>query len=154
MVRVLLEIEREKYLRCVVPSEVPASWHEEMLKAQAVAARTYTLYKENYPEGTEYDLLGDSRSQNFNCELTHSRTDKAIRATAGEYLPGIMGEYVNKCGRVCCPYCKGANGHNNKSWDTRMCQEGGRVLAEQGLNYVEILQYYYGPEAIISKEMS
>lgn len=33
----------DDYLKSVVPSEVPASWHEETLKAQAVAARTYAL---------------------------------------------------------------------------------------------------------------
>src|SRR5690606_16978032 len=33
----------ELYLKGVVPSEMPASWHVEALKAQAVAARTYAL---------------------------------------------------------------------------------------------------------------
>ena len=34
-----------EYLRGVVRAEMPASFHPEALKAQAVAARTYTLYK-------------------------------------------------------------------------------------------------------------
>ena len=33
----------EEYLFSVVPSEMPASWHSEALKAQAVAARTFAL---------------------------------------------------------------------------------------------------------------
>lgn len=37
----------EQYLVGVVAAEMPASFPEEALKAQAVAARTYTLYKEN-----------------------------------------------------------------------------------------------------------
>jgi len=34
----------EHYLYSVVPSEMPAGWNIEALKAQAVAARTYTFY--------------------------------------------------------------------------------------------------------------
>lgn len=44
----------EDYLIGVVAAEMPASFEEEALKAQAVAARTYTLYKsagESHPDG-------------------------------------------------------------------------------------------------------
>ncbi|MGZ3735115.1 MAG: SpoIID/LytB domain-containing protein [Bdellovibrionota bacterium] len=34
----------EEYVKGVVPSEMPSSWHPEALKAQVVAARTYVLY--------------------------------------------------------------------------------------------------------------
>jgi stage II sporulation protein D len=34
----------EDYVKGVVPSEMPYSWHMEALKAQAIAARTYALY--------------------------------------------------------------------------------------------------------------
>lgn len=33
----------EEYLRSVVPSEMPASWHMDALMAQAVAARSYAV---------------------------------------------------------------------------------------------------------------
>lgn len=39
----VIELELEEYLIGVVASEMPASFHSEALKAQAVAARTYTL---------------------------------------------------------------------------------------------------------------
>ena len=35
----------EQYLKGVVPSEMPASWSAEALKAQAIAARTYAYYE-------------------------------------------------------------------------------------------------------------
>lgn len=35
----------EQYLKGVVPSEMPASWAVEALKAQAIAARTYAYYE-------------------------------------------------------------------------------------------------------------
>ena len=39
------EMTMEDYLFGVTAAEMPASFAEEALKAQAVAARTYTLYK-------------------------------------------------------------------------------------------------------------
>lgn len=38
------DIEIEEYIKNVVSAEMPAEYHEEALKAQAVVARTYTLY--------------------------------------------------------------------------------------------------------------
>ena len=55
------EMTMEEYLRGVVRAEMPASFEEEALKAQAVAARTYTLYKirrggsPNHPEADACD---------------------------------------------------------------------------------------------------
>ncbi|WP_059171918.1 SpoIID/LytB domain-containing protein [Bacillus sp. FJAT-27445] len=40
-VEVLNTLGMEDYLKGVVPSEMPASWHKEALKAQAIVARTY-----------------------------------------------------------------------------------------------------------------
>ena len=39
------EFPMDEYLQCVVRAEMPASFAQEVLCAQAVAARTYTLYK-------------------------------------------------------------------------------------------------------------
>jgi stage II sporulation protein D len=51
----------EKYLRGVVPSEMPASWMAPALKAQAVAARSYAVATRN-PSGL-WDAYADTRSQ-------------------------------------------------------------------------------------------
>ncbi len=42
---VINELPFEQYLYAVVGAEMPASWQEEALKSQAVAARTYALYQ-------------------------------------------------------------------------------------------------------------
>ena len=68
MLRVLIEgevveMDMETYLRGVVRAEMPASFAEEALKAQAVAARTYTVYKmehggsANHPEADACDQV-------------------------------------------------------------------------------------------------
>jgi len=49
----VMELTLSEYLAGVLAAEVPAGFPEEALKAQAVAARTYTLYKRNlYENGT------------------------------------------------------------------------------------------------------
>src|SRR3989441_11921573 len=39
------ELPLEDYVKGVVPSEMSAAWHPEALKVQAIATRTYALYK-------------------------------------------------------------------------------------------------------------
>ncbi len=41
----IVEMELEEYVEGVVSAEMPATFHQEALKAQAVAARTYAIYK-------------------------------------------------------------------------------------------------------------
>ena len=49
----LMEISLDEYIMGVVLGEMPASFHEEALKAQAIAARTYTLKR--IGNGTKHD---------------------------------------------------------------------------------------------------
>ena len=50
------EMDMEDYLWGVVAAEMPAAFEEEALKAQAVAARTYTLYQKSSPSGRLHRL--------------------------------------------------------------------------------------------------
>lgn len=55
------EMDLDKYLYGVVSSEMPASFEEEALKAQAVVARTYTIYKiTNGSKHENADICDDS----------------------------------------------------------------------------------------------
>ena len=58
----VIEMALEEYLVGVVRAEMPASFEPEALKAQAVAARTYTLYKmmTGGNHGPEADICTDS----------------------------------------------------------------------------------------------
>jgi len=48
----VMVLDFEEYLKGVVASEMPADFDTEALKAQAVTARTYTLYRlKKYPDG-------------------------------------------------------------------------------------------------------
>ena len=72
----------EDYLRGVVPAEMAASWPLEALKAQAVAARSYTLT--SLDPAARYDLCATEDCQVYRgVAAENPRTDAAIAATAG-----------------------------------------------------------------------
>ena len=60
---VINQADLEEYVKGVVPSEVNSSWHPEMLKAQAVAARTYALYQQMLSASREYDVVATVQDQ-------------------------------------------------------------------------------------------
>ncbi|WP_151735992.1 SpoIID/LytB domain-containing protein ['Paenibacillus yunnanensis' Narsing Rao et al. 2020] len=82
---VINEVPLEQYLYAVVGGEVSASWPEEALKAQAVAARSYAL-----AQGTKFDVanvVDTTLSQVYNgIGAEASSIIKAVDATAGEVL--------------------------------------------------------------------
>ena len=83
--RIINTVGLEDYLRGVVPAEMYANWPLEALKAQAVAARSYTLASLS-PEH-EYDICATVECQVYRgMEIEHPRTDQAIAATRGLVL--------------------------------------------------------------------
>lgn len=66
----------EEYLKGVVPSEMPASWNIEALKAQAVAARTYSW---NYGGKTITDTISHQVYGGLND--SHPNSDQGVGAT-------------------------------------------------------------------------
>ena len=83
------ELPVEQYLRGVVPSEMgPEQYNQlEALKAQAVAARTYTL--RNLGEFTRegYDICATPRCQVYGgMAVEHHLSDRAVMETAGQVL--------------------------------------------------------------------
>lgn len=55
-------IDLEEYVLGVIAGEMPASFHEEALKAQAISARTYAVYKMKNSQ-TDYDVVTDITNQ-------------------------------------------------------------------------------------------
>ena len=60
---VINRVDLEEYVKGVVPAEVSSTWHPEMLKAQAVAARTYALYQQMLSPTREYDVAATVQDQ-------------------------------------------------------------------------------------------
>jgi stage II sporulation protein D len=89
LLNVINELPVEEYLRGVVPREMGPSVYDriEALKAQAVAARTYTLRNKGEFAGEGYDICATPRCQVYGgMDAEQPLTDEAIRQTAGEVL--------------------------------------------------------------------
>ena len=77
----------DDYLRSVVPEEMPTDWPAEALKAQSVAARSFSLASRGRHAGEGYDLCTTTHCQLYTgtaAEKTASTA--AVRATRGEVL--------------------------------------------------------------------
>lgn len=75
----------DDYVKGVVPGEVPAAWHEEALKAQAVAARSYAIATNR--GGGVFDQYPDTRSQVYRGYGGEDpRTNAAVDATSDEVV--------------------------------------------------------------------
>jgi stage II sporulation protein D len=80
------ELTLERYLRGVVPAEMPASWPAEALKAQAIAARSYAARKLR-PGVSYFDVTDDTNSQVYRGVLGEKpAATAAITETAGVVL--------------------------------------------------------------------
>ena len=77
----------EDYLRSVVAAEMPKAWPVEALKAQAVAARTYALFRRQEMNENYFDLETNVMDQVYGGVANEDpRTDEAVHGTAGMIL--------------------------------------------------------------------
>lgn len=94
----IIEIPLEEYIMGVIAGEMPLSFEEEALKAQAVAARSYVLKKISQNYKNEYDVvdtvlnqvyLDDETLKNKWQDTYYEKIEKIKRIvldTKGEYL--------------------------------------------------------------------
>ena len=105
-INVINLLDLEEYLLGVVPSEMPPTWHEEALKAQSIAARSYAWAHigkgSKWYSSQGYDLVPDVRDQAYKgLAKEHTKTFKAIQLTrglvlknAGRVKPGFYRAWV------------------------------------------------------------
>jgi SpoIID/LytB domain protein len=83
--RVVNVVALESYLQGVVAGEVPFGWPAEVLKAQAVAARSYAVA--SLLKGKPFDLYADARSQVYlGVAGEKPSTTTAVADTAGQVV--------------------------------------------------------------------
>jgi len=81
---VVNHVDLEEYVKGVVPSEVNSAWHPEMLKAQAVAARTYALYQHMLSASRDYDVAASIQDQVYRGRHgLDARVEQAVESTRG-----------------------------------------------------------------------
>lgn len=69
------EVALDTYLCHVVSAEMPVDFEKEALKAQAIVARTYTIYKINHKKHDNADICDDSNC----CQAWISKEDRLAR---------------------------------------------------------------------------
>ena len=85
--QVINELGLEDYVRAVVGEEMSSRWPLEALKAQAVIARTYALYRKSKSASSLYDLSATVDSQMFTGDAKDKQGPAAAaRDTADEVL--------------------------------------------------------------------
>ncbi len=102
----ITNISLEDYIVGVVSAEMPASFETEALKAQAVAARTFAMYKKNTRQNLDYDLVIGVSDQAYKDNRTllkqwglsffqnYLKIRDAVKETQGEVVT-YNGEIIN-----------------------------------------------------------
>jgi hypothetical protein len=156
---IVVVMSLDEYIKGVVPHEMPPYWPQEALKAQAVAARCYAV------SGQRHTDVGADVCTTEHCQVWspvhYETTDRAVDEThnvAATYGGHIIRAFFHA-------HCNGHTRNSEDVWDAAlpycrsvacpcgfseffghgvgMCQQGARVLAEQGRNYAQILMHYY-----------
>jgi len=126
-------VHMDEYLFSVVPSEMPAMWHMEALKAQVVAARTFAMNRiTNSPRTPHYQLCDTVFSQVYSgVSREHERTNYAVLATSGLVLTH-NGRFITAAFSSC------AGGYTANSEDVWV----------SGLPYLRAVQELYPSEQV------
>jgi hypothetical protein len=146
----------DQYVRGVLPHEWIPSWHEESLKAGAVAIRTYAAF--HVASGGRYDCadVDDTTSTQVYKDEFLPETDAAVAATAGLYVVDengalVLAEYSAENGDptrfgVDEPLCSGRQvfGHGRGT-----CQWGSQRWATNGRSFEQILTHYYPGSSVV-----
>lgn len=101
-------LKLDAYLKNVIAAEMPASFPDEALRAQAVAARTYTMYKvkmaENSSKPDDVHKGAQLCADYTHCKAYNTKTDEELWGRDGEFYSkkvvsavaltdGIIAEY-------------------------------------------------------------
>ncbi len=94
------EFSRSDYIFGVVAAEMPALYHEEALKAQAVAAYTFATVKRKQNSALEYDITNDHTvDQSF---ITEAQAREKWGDDAEEYIAKIKKAVAETEGELIC----------------------------------------------------
>ena len=131
-----------EYVKNVASSEVYPTWSDSALRANILAIISYALNRVY----TEY-----YRSRGYDFDITNSTAIDQSFVEGRSYFENIsrlvdelFDSYIRRQGFVEPLAAKFCNGTTTTC--SGLSQWGSEELAQQGLNSVEILQYYYGDD--------
>lgn len=81
---VVNHVPLEQYVAGVVAGEIDPTWHPEALKAQAIAARTYVVYKALQRQEQPFDVVASVQDQVYHGRRSiNGNVTRAVAATKG-----------------------------------------------------------------------
>lgn len=159
---VINDIPIEKYLKGVVPSEMPPAWEHEAHKAQAIAARSYALANLGKRAKYGYDLNDTPEDQAYGGASAETpQTNDAVIETEGivliydgkiipAYYSASAGGHTKDASQVWTKdlaFIKAVpsfdDGIKKNGHGVGMSQYGANNLAKKGYNAYQILRYFY-----------
>ena len=93
---VVNSVDIEDYLASVLPAKTMVVWPDEVVKAQAVAARSYVLYKKQHSTGA-YAIAATDRELPYlgtGSRIEKAAVTKLVAATKGQYLIDASGSAI------------------------------------------------------------
>ena len=135
----VISLDLETYVASVVGAEMPSQWHQEALKAQAVAARSYAMAHLARPATTAYHLGDTTRWQVFSGETSTTQASRSATWETRGLILSYGGGIVESLYASTAQISAEAHGHLGAS----MSQNGAQNLARQGLPFNAILGRYY-----------
>jgi len=139
-------INMEEYLYGVVPSEIPPTWPIEALKAQAVAARTYTFMHMERHSKEGFDVCNTQHCAVYSgVESETKATNEAVNSTRGQVLYGSNYKMLNTF------YSEDCGGHTqdvNEVWGLKKVASLGGVYDGKKSEWNFPLQPFYLEEYV------
>ena len=157
----IVTLDLEEYVKGVVPAEMYPTDHENAIRAQAIAARTFALYHIGQNKTQDYDVDDTTTYQAYRPSQRTVRSDTIVSQTSKVYMT-YNGQIVNAV------YCHSNGGRtysakerwgndiaylvskkddfNQETKDGHgvgLSQTGARNRAAAGQSYQEILMFYY-----------
>jgi peptidoglycan hydrolase-like amidase len=162
----IVTMDIEEYLKGVVGSEMGSfADSPEALKAQAVAARTYALYRIRTRAKKDFDVDDTTTFQSYHYNKIKQVYTDAVEATRGQVLfhngkvidalfsasnGGRTVSALSRWGNAIAyliekadPFDRQAGKIVQRSHGVGMSQWGAHGAAQSGLLYPEILSFYY-----------
>lgn len=144
----ITEMDLETYIVGVVAAEMPASFEVEALKAQAVASRTFAIYKKEH-RSDDFDIIKGTSDQAFNTleemkakwndnyEEYLNKISQAVNSTKNEILT-YQGQVIESF------YFAMSNGYTEKS----------ELVFQEELPYIDSVESSWDNETLNNYEVT
>jgi stage II sporulation protein D len=149
---VINEVDIEEYLVGLINCEISSRWPMEVVKAQAVIARSYALFQREARKNQPFHLESTVMDQVYNgCDIEDGRAAAAVAATRHEVLTYngrvVQAFFHSRCGGhteasenvwsltlpylrgVSCTYCAGSP---SSKWEVNLARNKVEALLRTG----------------------